>query len=109
MSAPIRRKRGETLRLTLLHEIDGVAVDLTGYTITSFARVSSDTTNSTPPLDTATCTILDQVTMTGRFTIDFGETSDWPVGRVLIDAKLDSGDVVITPTLAVDIEKAVTS
>lgn len=108
MTAPLRRKRGETLRLTLLHEIDDVAVDLTGYTITSFARIASDTTDGTP-LDTATCTILDQVTLTGRFTVDFGVTTAWPVGRVLIDVKLDSGDIVITPTLVIDIEKAVTS
>ena len=107
MSTIIRRKRGETLRLTLLHEIDDVPVDLTGYTITSFARIASDTTDGTP-LDAATVTILDQVTLTGRFTVDFGSTAAWPVGRVIVDAKLVSGDTSITPTLLIDIERAVT-
>ena len=106
MSAPIRRKRGETLRLTLLHEIDGVAVDLTGYTITSAARLASEPDGT--PLAEAECTILDQVALTGRFTIDFGETTAWPIGRVVIDAKLVSGDTLFTPTLTVDIERAVT-
>ena len=108
MTAPLRRKRGETLRLTLLHEIDDVAVDLTGYTITSFARIASDTTDGTP-LAEADCAALNQATLTGRFTVDFGSTAAWLVGRVLIDVKLDSGDIVITPTITVDIEKAVTS
>lgn len=108
MTLPLRRKRGETLRLTLLHEVDDVAVDLTGYTITCAARLSGDATDG-PPLDTASVTILNQVTLTGRFTVDFGVTdSTWPIGRVSIDAKLVSGDTSYTPTLTVDIERPVT-
>ena len=107
MTTPPKRKRGETLRLTLEHKIDDVLVDLTGYTITSAARTSGDATDGTP-LATANCSILDQVTLTGRFVVDFGLTTGWPIGRVAIDAKLDSGDIVYTPTLTVDIERPVT-
>ena len=107
MTTPLRRKRGETLRLTLEHAIDGAAVDLTGYTITCAARTSGDATDGTP-MATASVTILDQVTLTGRFTVDFDLTTGWPIGRVAIDAKLVSGDTVYTPTVTVDIERPVT-
>lgn len=111
MTAPLRYKRGETLRLTMtLTDDDGAALDLTTYTLASKARLVSDTGDGTP-LGDVVPTKDNQATNPGRIFVDFGETdSTWPIGRVNIDVRYESasGDVRYTPTISVELERAIT-
>ena len=109
MSGPLKHKRGTTLRIAMTIKVDGVAVNLTAHTLSSFARLQSDTSDGAP-LATAIVTKDDQALRPGRVFVDFGvTTSAWPIGRVNIDVKYVNTDTDATPTFQIDVERGITT
>jgi hypothetical protein len=104
-------KPGATLRLPgTLTDDDGVAVDLTGYTLSSQVR-----TRGTAEL-VATATVTpdaDQTTNPGRFVVrvEASATEDWSPGVDLaLDIRIEEpgSDVDITETVLVTVLRAET-
>lgn len=87
----LRVLRGATFRRDAIRKVDGVPTDLSGYSITSQVRDPRDLSSI---VDTATVTIANQVTDTGKFELDFGSTETWPIGSLWLDIRLDSGGTV---------------
>ena len=109
MSAPLKHKRGTTLRIPMTIKVDGGAVNLTAHTLSSFARVQSDTSDGAP-LAAATVTKDDQALRPGRIFVDFGvTTSAWPIGLVNVDVKYTDTDADATPTFQISVERGITT
>ena len=87
----LRVLRGATFRKVVDQIVDGVPVDLTGYTITSQIRDPRDLASI---VATATVTIADQIASPGEFEIDFGTSETWPIGALWLDIRIDSGGTV---------------
>lgn len=108
MSAPLTRKRGETIVFSITIEHDGAGLDLTGYTLESHARLPSDTGDG-PPLATADITVSDQALTPGLITLDFGNSAAWPApSTVNVDVRYALTETRITPTFTLQIERSVT-
>lgn len=95
-------KVGATLSFSgIARDSSGVAIDLTGYTLTSQARDTGGTLAGT-----ATITVSDQGTDPGEFTLTVPATTtdDWTAGTtVLFDLRLASGGGIVdyTETIAI--------
>lgn len=84
-------KMGDTYTLGCTYKVDGTAVDLTGYTISSQIRTDTYVLVS----DTTVTINADQVANTGKFTITASpaDTSGWPPGNHIIDIEVSLGGV----------------
>jgi hypothetical protein len=108
VSAPLTRKRGDTIAFALTIEHDGVGLDLTGYTLESHARLPSDTGDGAP-LATADITVSDQALTPGRIVLDFGSSAAWPAPSVvLIDVSYTNAETRLTPTIMLQLERGIT-
>ena len=103
--ATLNHKRGDTMDFLFTAETSGVAIDLTGYTITSQARATDDTV-----LQSFTVTITDAAN--GQFTITAtnAETELWSPGQYNMDIEFvdGSGTVVSTETFVLNVIADVT-
>jgi hypothetical protein len=110
----IRKKAGETITIGIHVDDDADApLDLTGYTVTSHARLRSDTSDGAP-LAVATVTVADQTELATRGDIevrfDASVTATWPP-MTLVDYDVSfeiGGDVALTDTGSIDVGRAVT-
>ena len=109
MSSPISFKLGSTWRFSgTLRDDAGAAIDLTGWSISSKLRDTSDV-----EVAALTCSVdPDQVAHRGEFEVhaSAAATSSWSPGTVSWDVRLQDsgGDVSITRTVVVRLEQAVT-
>lgn len=98
-------KRGDTFSLSSSVENEGVAVDITGWTIESQVRQSDDTL-----VQALTVTITDAVN--GLFTISATalQTESWPIASLLCDIEFTepSGEVNSTETFTISVQKDIT-
>lgn len=100
----INHKRGATYQKTFMaREVDGSAVPLTGYQVSSQIR--------TPQGDLvadAAITITDE--MYGQFDAFVEDTSAWPLGKLLQDVKYVSpeGEINYTETLEINVLENIT-
>jgi hypothetical protein len=88
----IVNKRGsvKTVRMTIT-DADGQPVDLTGFTITAYVTRR----NSTEHVRNATITLLDQLTLKGKFDATFDETDlSVPAGFYDFEVKTINGNGV---------------
>ncbi len=103
--ATLNHKRGDTFDFLFTAEVSGVALDLTGYTITSQARGSDDSV-----LQTFTVTITDAAN--GQFTITAtdAETELWTPATYSMDIEFvdGSGTVISTETFTLNVIADVT-
>ena len=103
--ATINHKRGDTFDFLFTAENNGVAIDLTGYTITSQARASDDTV-----LQSFTVTITSAVN--GQFTLTaaVAATELWTPGAYNMDIEFvdGSGVTVSTQTFTLNVIADVT-
>ena len=112
MSATITIKRGETLSYSAtLADDDGVAVNLTGYTLASSIRQARDT-SATPTTVTVTKD-PDQTTNPGVFTlvVAAATTDAWTPGvRLAMDVKVTApaSTVAKTDTIFLDVVEDMT-
>lgn len=110
----MRIKRGDDFELPgVYRDSSRVAVDLTGYTITS--KVRKTTATGAPGDDVATLTVTidsDQVANRGKVTISDpgGGTGSWPLGRHVWDCKVVNGlgRTVHTSTVEMIVDPEVT-
>lgn len=109
----IRIKAGETIRRTGTVATDeGVAVDLSTYTIT--AQIRTRTRAGLELVGSAACTIdPDQVANRGRFSfvVPASTTDDWTPGvELMMDLRfvVTGGDTTYTKTIAIDVLQPVT-
>ncbi len=111
MAAVIAVKRGATLRRMLLwrNAKTQQPVSLSGQTLYGQVRDPSRVLVATIQI-----TALDQTTNAGKAVADFGDTSDWPVGRLVFDfvreVPSDSGVVTVySKTARIDVERGITN
>ena len=102
-------KAGDTFSRSMTWSVDDVAVDLTGYTITSKLRLPGDTSDDAA-LATLTATAdADQVTNVGVFVLSSDDTADWPIKTLVCDVRFTSsgGQVSTTETFEIAVRRAV--
>ena len=101
----IHLKRGDTFSLAAVVQGDGVAADITGWTIASQIRTASGTL-----IDTLTVAVTSAVA--GTYTLDesaAGVTEAWPVGKLEMDIQYTVGGVIVsTETAQIRVERDVT-
>ncbi len=104
-------KAGDTLSLPMRWAIDGVPVDLSGYTVTSHVRRRTDDTGGAP-LDVLTCVIdPDQITNPGRLVVSATsmQTELWPIAVLVCDVEFVSGlSVIHTDSFEILVQRPVT-
>lgn len=97
-------KRGDTFSIGCFSSDGGVPTDLSNVTIRSQIR-SAATKKLVQALD---ITLLDQTTNTGKFSI-VADTSEWPIGTVLMDIEIRDGSVTVsTETLQLRVVQDIT-
>lgn len=101
----VTHKRGATLSWAgALADDAGVAVDLTGYTLTAQVRDASRSL-----ITEATVTLADQITSPGVFSVVVGasDTAAWPLATLLTDVRVvsPSGHVDYTETIRIDVKE----
>ncbi len=98
-------KRGDTFALASSVENEGVAVDITNWTIESQVRQVDDTL-----VQNLTVTVTDAAN--GLFTISATalETESWPVANLFCDIEFTevSGEVNSTETFTISVQKDIT-
>src|SRR6056297_930669 len=102
--ATITHKRGDTFELSCTLENQGVAVDITNFTITSQLRLSDDTL-----LQALTVTVTDAAA--GAFTLSATstETEVWDVAAYECDIEfIDDGEVNSSETFVLNVIKDIT-
>lgn len=103
--ATITHKRGDTFALNCTVENQGVAVDITSWTITSQARADDDTV-----LQTFTVTITDAAA--GLFTVSATSTQAelWSLGNYSMDIEFvdPSNEVNSTETFTLSVLRDIT-
>lgn len=110
MAAVIAVKRGATLRRMLLwrNAKTQQPVSLAGQTLYGQVRDPARVLVATIQI-----AALDQAANTGKAVADFGDTSEWPVGRLFFDfvreVPSDSGVVTVySKTARIDVERGIT-
>ena len=102
MSNSIQVKQGGAL--TLRHEVklDGVAVDLTGWTFASQIQFNDEVVGS--------FTITPTDLANGIITLSVADTSEWPLGTLIFDVKYTTDTAVVhySPTLYMNCYERVT-
>ena len=103
--ATITHKRGDTFELSCTLENEGVAVDITNFTITSQLRLPDDTL-----LQALTVTVTDAAA--GAFTLSAtsNETEGWGVASYQCDIEFieGSGEVNSSETFVLNVIKDIT-
>lgn len=99
----INIKRGDTFLVTCQAVIDGVPVDLTGWSIRSHVRDRKDAL-----LGDLQVTITDAAQ--GSYSLRHDDTTAWPAGQNYCDIEYttDAGQVISTDTIEVRVAKDIT-
>jgi len=103
--ATIVHKRGDTFELSCTLENEGVAVDITNFTITSQVRGSDDVL-----LQALTVTKTDATAGEFTLTATSTQTESWGVQKYLADIEFieASGEVNSSQTFTIDVLKDIT-
>lgn len=98
----ITHKRGDTFILSGTSKYDGVAVDLTGYVVTSQIRQTDSTL-----VDDLTCTVTNAASGAYEIEATATQTALWPIATLYFDVQFTSPDgvVISTDTVAVKVAK----
>lgn len=103
--AVITHKRGDTFELNMTLENQGIAIDLTGWTIASQVRAGDDSL-----VDDLTVTITDAAAGQVTVSATAAETEQWPTGQLDWDIEFTdpSGAVSSSDTITVTVVKDIT-
>jgi len=103
--ATITHKRGDTFELSCTLENQGVAVDITNFTITSQLRLSDDTL-----LQALTVTVIDAAAGAFKLGATAAETEGWGIASYECDIEFveGSGEVNSSQTFVVSVIKDIT-